>query len=113
MESRPTETKLAEGKSAIMGARSVVTVSKDQISCDLGGEAAILNLASGVYFGLDAVGASVWELIQQPRTVAEIKAALVQEYDVEAVRCETDLQALLEDMMTAGLVQIDHDPTRP
>jgi len=46
---------------------SRLVVSKDQVSCDLAGEAAILNLKNGVYYGLDPVGARIWNLIQEPR----------------------------------------------
>lgn len=48
---------------------STVIVSKDQLSCDMAGEAAILNLKDGVYYALDSVGARIWALIQEPRTV--------------------------------------------
>ena len=102
MEEKLTPTNEAGGSADVLRATSVVTVSQEQISCDLGGEAAILHLASGIYFGLDAVGASVWQLIQQPKTVGEIQAALLQEYDVEAARCEADLQALLRDLAAAS-----------
>ena len=43
---------------------SVVVVTKDQVSADLSGEAAILNLKSGIYYGLDNVGARIWTLVQ-------------------------------------------------
>jgi len=55
---------------------SIVVVSKDQISCDLAGEAAILELKSGTYFGLDEIGATVWNVIVQPRRVVEARDAL-------------------------------------
>ena len=113
MKDKMTTTNEAGGRAGAILASSLVTVSKDQISCDLGGEAAILHLASGVYFGLDAVGASVWHLIQQPKTVGEIHSALLKEYSVEAARCQADLLALLRDMAAAGLIQITHDPARP
>jgi hypothetical protein len=38
---------------------SIVVVTKEQVSADLSGEAAILNLKSGIYYGLDTVGASI------------------------------------------------------
>ena len=46
---------------------SVVVASPDQISSDLGDEAVILNLKSGVYHGLNEVGAKVWAFIQQAK----------------------------------------------
>lgn len=85
---------------------SVVVASKEQVSCELDGEAAILNLKDGVYYGLDPVGAAVWKLLQQPRTVSELRDALLEEYEVDAERCERDLMALLAELATCGLVQI-------
>jgi hypothetical protein len=37
--------------------QSTIRLSQNQVSCNLGGEAAILNLKSGIYFGLNPVGA--------------------------------------------------------
>ncbi len=56
--------------------KGLESLSRDQISCDLAGEAPILNLKSGVYFGLDAVGARIWSLLQKPVMLAEICDAL-------------------------------------
>lgn len=85
---------------------SVVKASKDQVSCDLLGEAAILDLKSGQYFGLNPIGSRIWELIQEPKSVAEILSSLLSEYDVEAARCESDLLGLLDEMERKGLVEI-------
>lgn len=83
-----------------------VTTSKDQVSCDLAGEAAILNLRSGIYYGLDPVGARVWHLVQQPRTFAELRGLLLSEYDVEAAALEADLRDLLGRLSAQGLIEI-------
>src|SRR5712692_9270844 len=95
---------------ALLG-RSVVTAAKDQVSCDLAGEAAILNLKSGVYYGLDPVGARIWKLIQEPRSVDEIRKALLDEYDVEPERCQSDLLALLEKLQAEGLIEVQDGAT--
>ena len=87
-------------------ASSTVVVAKDQVSCPLGDEAAILNLKNSVYYGLDSVGARVWTLLQQPRSVGELRDTLVSEYEVEAGRCEQDLLALLESMRSEGLIEV-------
>lgn len=85
---------------------SVVTVAKDQVSCNLGEEAAILNMKDGIYYGLDPVGTQVWKLLQTPHTIADIHEVLLQEYDVEPERCQSDLLALLEDLLGAGLIEV-------
>ena len=86
--------------------RSTVVVTKDQVSADLSGEAAILNLKTSTYFGLNTVGASIWKLIQEPKTVSQIGDAITQEYDVEPDRCEHDILELLQDLSKNGLIEI-------
>lgn len=95
-----------------LSAGSSVVATKDQVSSDLGGEAAILNLEAGTYYGLDAVGARIWSLIQEPRTVEGIRDVLVSEYEVESDRCEGDLIALLQGLVDEGLVEV-RDETFP
>jgi len=38
--------------------------------------------------------------------VADIQAVLVREYDVEPERCQRDLQALLSELLEAGLIEV-------
>lgn len=85
---------------------STVMAAKEQVSCDLAGESVILDLKSGVYYGLDPVGARIWALIQEPRTVDEVRDAILREYEVEPDRCERDLLALLEKLETEGLIEV-------
>ena len=92
-----------------MAFSSRVVAARDQVSCDVGGEAAILQLASGVYYSLDAVGARIWALLQSPRSVREIRDTLVAEYDVPAERCERDLLGLLEALAAAQLIDVQDD----
>ncbi|HTC63024.1 MAG TPA: PqqD family peptide modification chaperone [Candidatus Saccharimonadales bacterium] len=86
--------------------RSVVVAAKDQVSCDLAGEAAILNIKSGVYYGLDQVGARIWNLMQEPREVLEIQNAITGEYEVEPEKCAQDLMVLLEKLLAEGLIEV-------
>jgi len=85
---------------------SSVVAAEDQVSSDLGGEVAILDLQGGTYYGLDAVGARIWSLIQQPKNVEEIRNTLVSEYEVNEDRCERDLIALLQKLADEGLIEV-------
>jgi hypothetical protein len=85
---------------------SIVVAVKDQVSCDLAGEAVILHLKTGIYYGLDSVGNRVWSLIQVPMTVGDIQATLLREYDVEPAQCERDLLALLQELTATGLIEV-------
>jgi hypothetical protein len=89
-----------------LSVHSIVIATPEQVSCALGEESAVLNLKNTVYYGLNPVGARVWNLLQQQRTVGELRDALVDEYDVDAGRCERDLLELLEKMRSEGLILV-------
>ena len=93
-------TKISISKSA-----TVVAV-KNQVSCMVGEEAVILHLKDGAYFGLNPVGARVWKLIEKPRTVAQLRDAVVREFEVGSAECERDILKLLESLAKAGLVEV-------
>ena len=85
---------------------STIKVAKDVVSCDLVDEAAILNLKTGIYYGLDPVGARIWKLIQTPRQLNEILETLLNEYEVEKNHCQEDLIELIEQLAEKELVTI-------
>ena len=87
-------------------AESVVVASGAQVSTNVEDETVILDVDGGVYYGLDPVGARIWSLLQEPRTVAEIRDVLLDEYDVEPEPCEEAVQALVADLMRHGLVEV-------
>lgn len=89
-----------------LSANSIVVMATEQVSCPLGEESAILNLKNSVYYGLDPVGARVWSLLHEPRSVSELRDTLLSEYEVEAGQCEDDLLALLEKMRSEGLIEV-------
>ena len=89
-----------------VGGNPTVCAVKDQVTCDLSGEAVILQLNDSVYYGLDPVGTSIWQLIQSPRTVAEVRDAIVEEYDVSPEQCEMDVRTLIGEMAENRLVTV-------
>ncbi len=91
---------------------SVVVAAQDQVSSDLAGEAVILSLQTGRYYGLDAVGSRIWELVRTPTRVAAIRDAILQQYDVAPDRCEHDVLNVLHQLAAEGLVEIS-DGTDP
>jgi hypothetical protein len=85
---------------------SVVVASSEQVSCPLGEESAILNLKNSVYYGLNEVGARVWNLVQQPRSIAEVRDAIADEYEVEPGRCEREIIDIVQKLKDEGLVEL-------
>jgi len=89
---------------------AVVSTGKDLVSSRLSDEVVILDLKSGVYHGLEAVGARVWELVAEPTPVRDVRDALLEEYEVEPAQCEGDLLRLLEELKSHGLVEVRDAP---
>ena len=83
---------------------STVQATTDHVACDLAGETAILHLKSGIYFGLDPMASRIWQLLQMPHTLAELRDILMAEYDVAPERLERDLVDFLHQMEQANLV---------
>jgi Coenzyme PQQ synthesis protein D (PqqD) len=82
----------------------VLHLSPDVISRELDGESVVLDLSSGRYFGLNAVGTRVWQLIQQGQPVDGLIRAVTAEYDADVDAVERDVLALLEDLKLRGLI---------
>ena len=91
--------------------QTIVVAAKGQVSCALDGEAAILNIGNGTYYGLDAVGAEIWRLVQNPQRVTQIRDAVMSLYEVQPERCENDIIDLLEMLLAEGLIEMRDDPT--
>lgn len=85
--------------------QSRIVVSDEQVFTTLGGEAVILGLRDGQYYGLDSVGARVWAMLVTPQLVSDLVSRIVDEFDVTAERCTADLLALLDDLAARELIR--------
>lgn len=78
--------------------------TEQQVSCSLNGEVVILNLKSTLYFGLDKVGAFIWERLSEPQTVSDICKVVIDRYDVDQERCHVEVIEFLAKLHAAGLI---------
>ena len=70
------------------------------------GEAVLLDVTSGVYFGLDPIGARIWQLLGAHELLSEIARRVQEEYDVSEDQCASDLLTLLAELDAHGLVSV-------
>lgn len=89
-----------------MDANTIISASKNTVFSEVSGEAVILNMNDGVYYGLDPVGVSIWKALQQPTEVQGIHAMLLGEYDVDPEQCLRDLVSLLEQLRQNQLLEV-------
>jgi coenzyme PQQ synthesis protein D (PqqD) len=85
---------------------AAVGIPEDVVFRELDGEAVILNLESGMYFGLDAVGTRIWQLLDTHRTLRKTLEALEAEYDVPPDRLKSDLTEFVDRLQSRGLLVI-------
>ncbi|MDF0667899.1 MAG: PqqD family protein [Nitrospira sp.] len=80
---------------------------------ELAGESVLLNLETGTYFGLDAVGTRIWNLIAEQGSTSSAIDTLLAEYDVDAPRLEKDVTALIDQLLAKRLLTTDAEQTPP
>ena len=79
-------------------------LSPDVVFRDLDGEAVILDLASGTYFGLNEVGTRVWRLIEEGRDAPQLVALLASEYQADRATIARDVNRLLDELRSRRLI---------
>ncbi len=79
--------------------------STQQVSCNLSDEVAVLHVERGLYFGMRGVGARIWEVLEQPRSVADICDDIVAHFDVAPEACRGDVIRFLVSLRDAGLIE--------
>ena len=81
-----------------------LTISPNAIAKQVGDETVILHLGSGTYFGLDPVGARIWQLIGEGKSLDEIRDVVLGEYEVSCEDLERDIRSLIKDLLAQDLV---------
>lgn len=73
-------------------------------------EMVFMDVSRGWFYSLRETGLRAWELLGEDEagtTLDDIVSALCEEYDVDRETCVRDITALLNDLVEAGLVEID------
>ena len=82
-------------------------LTSQQIASNVGGEIVILNHNKGEYYGLDEVGALVWNsLEEEPQTLDSLCSAVLEDYDIDKQTCLEDIELLLKDLISEKLVEV-------
>jgi len=92
--------------SSRLGVDDTIVSSHEALWCDLHGEAMILNLTSGVYFGLEGIGSDLWAFIQTPHTLTEIIDHLCSRFDVRREVCQETIVNFLSQLAQHNLILI-------
>ena len=81
-----------------------VSIPPQVMARTVGDETVILDLASGTYFGLDPVGARIWELMGEGKALGQICEQMLDEYEVSRDDLQRDVLRLAQELTDQGLV---------
>jgi coenzyme PQQ synthesis protein D (PqqD) len=89
----------------------VLVRSRAVVSRVVGGETLIVPIRGKVgdlasIYSFNETGSLVWRLLEKPGTLAELVAAVAQEYNVDHPRAERDVKQFVGDMLSVGLVEV-------
>ena len=83
---------------------STIRLNESVVFRSVDGEGVLIDPAGGAYFGLGKVGARIWSLLQEQRSLPEVVEALTLEFDCSERQCTDDLLEFLQDLAGRGLV---------
>jgi hypothetical protein len=82
-----------------------LSVPSQVMSRLVGDETVLLDLASGIYFGLDGVGKRIWEAIAEGRNIEETATIITAEYEVEEAQAKADVIDFIGNLVERGLLE--------
>lgn len=74
------------------------------MTTDMNGSTVMMDMKTGKYYNLGTVGGRIWELLEEPMTIAALVKKLTDEYDVSAAQCRTDILPFLDTLLERGLL---------
>jgi hypothetical protein len=85
--------------------------AEDKIFTEMDNETIILDIASGIYSGLNPVGTTIWNLLEKPVSIAQIQTTLLAEFDVPEDQCTCDLLDFLKNLAENQLIVLVDNET--
>jgi hypothetical protein len=75
---------------------------------EIDGEAVLVSLNNGSYYGLDPVGTRMWATLTTSDSIQAAYEKLLGEYEVEPEKLLSDLDAFIEKLVAQGLLEVAH-----
>ena len=93
------------GASAI-NPNSVVTRSADIVAGVVAGDLMMMSIESGKYYQLNISAGRIWDMLEQPRTVAELCEMLSRCFKVTSEDCQKEVMSFLDELASRKIVTI-------
>ena len=85
---------------------TIVKKSARQVACEFSGEVVLLHLDKARYFGLQGVGAAIWNTLEEPRSIADVCDDVAARFDVDPAVCRDHAVKFLTSLQEVGLIDV-------
>ncbi|OIO66555.1 MAG: PqqD family protein [Zetaproteobacteria bacterium CG_4_9_14_3_um_filter_49_83] len=82
----------------------VIKRNPEMVFSDMDGEIVMMSIERGEYYGMDAIGSEIWNMLDEEISVADICSGLCKRFDVEESICRQDVLAFLEQMAERNII---------
>lgn len=79
-------------------------LNESVVAAELDNEMVLLNVETGLYFGLDELGTRIWSLLSAEMNEEAIVDHILAEYDVDRLQVEVDVREFVDHLEAKGLV---------
>ncbi|MEY2648846.1 MAG: hypothetical protein RL282_1559 [Bacteroidota bacterium] len=78
--------------------------NKEIMQSKIGEDVVMLDIDTGFYFGLDAVGSTIWSHLSHPISFEELISCLMSKYDIDQETCETETRLFLKQLLEKNII---------
>ncbi|MDB5712183.1 MAG: PqqD family protein [Sphingomonas bacterium] len=87
-----------------LAADTILSRSGTALSTEVDGEAVLIGIETGRYYGLDSIGTAIWNRIEEPCRFDALCARLIEEFDGDPVVIEEETRAFVAQLVERELV---------
>lgn len=80
--------------------------NQEILFADMAGDTVMMGIEQGEYYGLNAIGTRIWQLLDHDRSVQEICTILRSEYDVSDPQCRDDVRRFLQELHEHHVIEV-------
>jgi hypothetical protein len=89
-----------------VGLDTVIVRNREPVTVEVDGTAVMMSLLQGKYYGLDAIGTRIWELVESPISARRLCDVLMEEFAVDRETCERDVLEFVSALAAERLVEV-------
>lgn len=83
----------------------IIVANKQPRTSEIEERMVILDLKIQELYGLNPVGKFIWQLIQEPCSIEEIKNQIIAKYGIEGAQCDEDVKIFINELLAANLIE--------